>query len=168
MINEFEPIPNGEQISSKLRQLVLCVLEDHKRPMAVIEIESWIFNHDKSFYRKIKEKCNDYVRVIMSGSEKFGILKYKSLKSRKGIDKRAIYYGRFDKSYPETDWAPYETSKVNIQKQEAQDNVLSHNIAVAPKRKVIFPMIPFTTDQKQVLPKEIIEILGSYNIMSAV
>lgn len=137
----FQQLPQDEQCSTVLRQVVLDILNSHQRPLAISELETIIRDLDPDLYKTIKSKCSDYLRVIMSYSERFGIIKYKSLVKRKGIDRRSIFYGRYDKVYPSCVWQPYATSKVPAFRRASILKPTSDKINV--KKKIEFPLIPF-------------------------
>ena len=90
--------------SSRLRKKAIEIILKAKRPMAVSEIRNYIRNNDPEMWNEISEKCNDYVRVILSLTKNTLITKYRCLRPIHGIDRRSTFYGLTSTKYSEEEW----------------------------------------------------------------
>ena len=105
---------NGDpnQTSTKLRNKALEIIREVGRPMASHEIANWIREHDLELADLLKEKCSDYVRIILSVTQDSAIVKYKSLTPIPGVDKRSTFYGLSDQQYRKDEWIPIQLNRV--------------------------------------------------------
>lgn len=89
--------------STKLRATAMKAIESIKRPMSAHEIEHWISQHDKRFWREVSTKCYDYVRIILSVTKE-KLVQYKCKTQMRGIDRRAVFYGLSNVNYDPNIW----------------------------------------------------------------
>ncbi|EAY10474.1 hypothetical protein TVAG_483850 [Trichomonas vaginalis G3] len=82
----------------------LQIIKQQKRPMAVLEIQNYIRDNEKDLWQEMEQKCNDYVRIILSLTKNKLISKYKPVHPVPGIDKRATFYGIASEKYPNESW----------------------------------------------------------------
>ena len=108
------------QTSTKLRQKAIEIIRNSDRPLASHEIEIWVRDHDPELAELIKEKCSDYVRIILSVTQDNQIVKYKSLGPIPGVDKRSTFYGLTEKNYNKDEWAVITGKQIKTKKQQGQ------------------------------------------------
>ena len=85
--------------------------------MASHEIEAWVRENDQELAGLIKEKCSDYVRIILSVTQDSQIIKYKSLGPIPGVDKRSTFYGLAEKNYNKDEWSVITGKQIKTKKQ---------------------------------------------------
>lgn len=90
--------------STKLRMKAIDIIKQAGRPLSTHEIECNLRNNDPYMWSEISSKCSDYVRIILSLTRGSIIVKFKSLKPLKGIDRRATFFGLSTELYPENEW----------------------------------------------------------------
>ena len=94
--------------SSRLRVKAIEIIGELKRPLAVQEIRNYIRENEPLMWKEIADKCNDYIRVIMSLTKSSLITKYKSNFAVPGIDRRSTFYGLTSETYSPYDWTKVE------------------------------------------------------------
>jgi hypothetical protein len=112
------------------------------RPLSLNEIILFIRKNDQRLFKLLLNMCDDYLRIILKNSEKRGIIRYTSNIRIKGMDKRAIYYGREKTAYSAEDW-----SVVPI--------IVISRIQIRNFRMGKFPLLPFKHDN--IVNKELFE-----------
>ena len=107
--------------SVRLRKKAIEAIMKERRPLAVQEIKEYIRISDKELWDEVSEKCNDYIRVILSMTKSTVFAKYKSKTPVQGIDRRSSYYGLASETYPEGQWERFKArgnKKDEDQKEE--------------------------------------------------
>ena len=98
---------DAHHTSARLRNRTMEILEKMKRPMAACEIENWLRTNDSKLWKDVSEKCEDYVRIILSLTSSDILLKFKPIKQIQGIDKRATFFGLAKESYDPKQWRQF-------------------------------------------------------------
>jgi len=84
-----------------------------KSPCLVRDILDSLHASDPVFYDLIKQKCEDYPRIVLSQSKNANFTKFRSVVPKQGVHKRTIYYGLDTETYDPTEWVPFEKSTPN-------------------------------------------------------
>jgi hypothetical protein len=96
-----DPVPT----SAHLRAAAVRAINEFKRPISAHELEQWIHTHDPMLSNEISAKCYDYVRIILSLTTDGSIIKFKSIGTIPGVDRRAAFYGLSSGGYDPKRWA---------------------------------------------------------------
>ena len=136
------------QTSTKLRAKAVEIIRNAERPLASHEIENWIRENDPFLTKLIKEKCSDYVRIILSVTQDAAIAKYKSLVPVPGVDKRSTFYGLTEKEYKKDEWALLTGKQTRSRRGEhsavQQKTAQQKQVAAKPLPSVVNEKLPFS------------------------
>ena len=109
--------------SDKLRYQCKEIIQYYGKPLAPIEIETYIRMNNYSLYIELQTKCKDYIRIILSQNKNNDFVKYKSLLTIKGIDKRTIFFGLPNIIYSELEWKILLNEDNNINEKDDEINI---------------------------------------------
>ena len=120
-------------LSSRIRAKAHEIIMEEGRPLSPSEIESLIRDQDEELWAEISHKCSDYIRIILSLSKEPRFVKYVSAVSLKGIDKRSLFFGCEDQSYPASQWECCRSKSKSANKKKA------HHMKKKYAKEVVIP-----------------------------
>ena len=124
-------------VSSRLRIKACEIISKMGRPMAASEIEIWLRLHEKPLWKDVSSKCEDYVRIILSLTQKEKLLKFRPTKPIEGIDKRSTFFGLASEQYDQDQWrqfVPQSTHEKSLMKAFIVDEKPTKKVKSIPKK----------------------------------
>lgn len=99
--------------SELLRQASFDIISKSPVPLSIYQIKVILRRDYPELYVQISNKCDDYTRIIISNTDAFGIVRYKSVNGVSNVDKRAAFYGYIKNHdlYPASDWTRISDKK---------------------------------------------------------
>ena len=107
------PQKRKEDIARQFCAFAKAQILANKKPTLVRDILEALHTTDPIFYEQIKQKCEDYPRIVLSQSKYATFTKYRSALPKQGVHKRTIYYGLDSEPYDPSEWIPFEKTPTN-------------------------------------------------------
>lgn len=102
-----------DHISTLFRNFAQDQILSQKRPMTGREILDNLLPINSTLHKQIKNKCEDYPRIILSQSKSGLFKKFKKKEPIPGIDRRTIFYGLCSELYDPNEWVSLGDNKIS-------------------------------------------------------
>jgi len=126
--------------SARLRTAATVAVEEFQRPFTVQELEQWIAENDYDLWLEVSQKCDDYVRILLSLSSDGSLIRYKLLEVTHGTAQRASFFGARHAAYDPAIWCPIvkKGKRTAVKSQRTRESKLTSQAPIPRKHKSIF------------------------------
>ena len=98
-------------LSTRIRSKAVELIALFGRPLSAHEILVQLRGSDRQLWDQVVQKCEDYMRVILSQTKNNVFKKFRSKNQIRDVDRRTIFYGLRDSVYSAADWVPVEETQ---------------------------------------------------------